>query len=58
MLFVALMVIASIDLIIVIVKAFKSQSKLFTFEINVSLTKGFTLKFKIKNKKDAPPKQD
>ena len=57
MLFVALMVIASINLIIVIVKAFKSQSKLFTFGINVSLTKGFTLKFKITNKKDAPSNQ-
>ncbi|MCI7442016.1 MAG: hypothetical protein MSA89_02840 [Clostridium sp.] len=56
MLFALLMITILIILLFLINKALKTKNLECNFELSVSFTKGFSLKFSTTNKKDAPSK--
>ena len=56
LLFALLMITILIILLFLINKALKTKNLECNFELSVSFTKGFSLKFSTTNKKDAPSK--
>ena len=56
LLFALLMITILIVLLFLINKALKTKNLECSFELSVSFTKGFSLKFSTTNKKDAPSK--
>lgn len=49
-----LIVTTAVAIVFLIVQSFKAKNTNCSFELSVSFTKGFSLKFRTINKKDAP----